>query len=155
MQDREQGAAVAVGMGTRVYLNFSLSLEDGAEIDNNFGAEAVSFAVGDGSLLPGFESLLFGMRPGERRMFSVPPEDAFGQPNEHNVQRVDREHFGEDIELQPGLVCGFNDASGGEVPGMVVAFDEHEVTVDFNHPLAGRTIVFDVLVHRVEAAELH
>jgi hypothetical protein len=66
MQDREQGAAVAVGMGTRVYLNFSLSLEDGAEIDNNFGADPVSFAVGDGSLLPGFESLLLGMRPGER-----------------------------------------------------------------------------------------
>ena len=46
-------------------------------------------------------------------------------------------------------------ASGGELPGMVIAYDEDEVTVDFNHPLSGRTILFDVLVHRVEPAELH
>ena len=49
----------------------------------------------------------------------------------------------------------FADASGSELPGMIISFDEEEVTVDFNHPLAGRTILFDVLVHRVEPAELH
>jgi FKBP-type peptidyl-prolyl cis-trans isomerase SlpA len=86
--------------------------------------------------------------PCPRRTPSVSPTSTTCSASTANI-------FGEDIELQPGLVCGFNDASGGEVPGMVVAFDEHEVTVDFNHPLAGRTIVFDVLVHRVEAAELH
>jgi len=144
-----------VSEGTRVYLNFSLTLEDGDEVDSNFGGEAVSFAVGDGSLLPGFEQRLMGMRPGERRLFEVPPEDAFGQPNENNVQRIDREHFDDGIELELGLVCSFADASGGEVPGMIVAFDDDEVTVDFNHPLAGRTILFDVHVHRIEAAELH
>lgn len=146
---------VTVSEGTRVFLNFSLSLEDGSEIDSNFDGEAIDFAVGDGSLLPGFERLLFGMRPGERQLFTVSPENAFGQPNENNVQRIDREHFDDDIQLQPGLVCSFADAAGGELPGMVIAFDDQEVTVDFNHPLAGRTILFDVQVHRVEAAELH
>lgn len=143
-----------VGEGTRVFLNFSLALEDGSEVDSNFGGEVVSFAVGDGSLLPGFERRLLGMRPGERRLFEVPPEDAFGQPNELNVQRIGRDNF-DDIELELGLVCSFADAAGGELPGMIVGFDEHEVTVDFNHPLAGRTILFDVLIHRIEAAELH
>ena len=151
----EQDMNVQVGEGTRVYLNFSLSLEDGDEIDSNFGGESVSFAVGDGSLLPGFERAIFGMYPGERKVFSVTPEDAFGQPNESNVQRVPRDQFDENIELQPGLVCSFADASGGELPGMIVSFDAKEVTVDFNHPLAGRTILFDVQIHRVEAAELH
>lgn len=151
----ESVSQVEVCEGTRVFLNFSLSLEDGEEIDSNFGADAVSFAVGDGSLLPGFERLLFGMRSGERHVFAVPPENAFGQPNENNVQQIDREQFDEDIELEPGLVCSFSDAGGGELPGMVVGFDDSIVTVDFNHPLAGRTILFDVHVHRVEAAELH
>lgn len=146
---------LTVGEGTRVFLNFSLTLEDGAEVDTNFGGEAVSFEVGDGSLLPGFERLLDGMQPGERRLFRVPPEDAFGQPNENNVQRIPREGFDEAIELELGLVCSFADAAGGEVPGMVVGFDEEEVAVDFNHPLAGRTILFDVLIHRIEAVELH
>ncbi|MEM1113485.1 MAG: peptidylprolyl isomerase [Pseudomonadota bacterium] len=143
-----------VSEGTRVFLNFSLSLDDGSEVDTNFGAEPVDFVVGDGSLLPGFERLLFGMSPGDRQVFTVLPEDAFGQPNDNNVQYMEREHFDES-ELEIGLMFSFADAAGGEVPGVVIAFDEEEVTVDFNHPLAGRTILFDVLVHRVEAAELH
>ncbi|NQX90435.1 MAG: FKBP-type peptidyl-prolyl cis-trans isomerase [Halioglobus sp.] len=146
---------VPVGEGTRVFLNFSVSLEDGSEVDTNFGDESVSFVVGDGSLLPGFEHLLFGMSAGERQMFVVPPENAFGQPNESNVQCIPREQFDEDVTLEIGLVFSFQEASGGELPGMIIAFDAAEVTVDFNHPLSGKTILFDVLIHRVEPAELH
>ncbi len=146
---------VPVSEGTRVFLNFSVSLEDGSEVDTNFGGDPVDFVVGDGSLLPGFERRLFGMSAGERQMFSVPPEDAFGQPNDNNVQYLPRSQFDDDVELAIGLVYSFADAGGGELPGMIIAFDEDEVTVDFNHPLSGRTILFDVLIHRVEAAELH
>lgn len=146
---------LTVGEGTRVFLNFSLALEDGAEVDTNFGGEAVSFDVGDGSLLPGFEKLLAGMEPGERKLFRVPPEDAFGQPNENNVQRMPRSDFDDDMDLELGIVISFADAANGELPGMVVDFNDDEVFVDFNHPLAGRTILFDVLIHRVEVVELH
>ena len=146
---------VPVSEGTRVYLNFSVSLEDGSEVDSNFGGDPVDFVIGDGSLLPGFERRLFGMAAGERQMFTVLPEDAFGQPNDNNVQYLPRDQFDDDVELEIGLVFSFADASGGELPGMVLSYDEEEVTVDFNHPLSGRTILFDVLVHRVEPAELH
>jgi len=144
-----------VGEGTCVHLNFALRLDDGEEVDSNFDRDPVSFTVGDGSLLPGFERRLFGLLPGERELFTVPPEDAFGQHNPQNVQRVDRDQFEDGIELEQGLVCSFADAAGGELPGVIVAFDDAEVTVDFNHPLAGRTLVFDVQIHRVEPAELH
>jgi FKBP-type peptidyl-prolyl cis-trans isomerase SlpA len=53
------------------------------------------------------------------------------------------------------LVFSFGDPAGGELPGMIIAFDDEEVTIDFNHPLSGRTILFDVQIHRVEAAALH
>jgi FKBP-type peptidyl-prolyl cis-trans isomerase SlpA len=146
---------VPVSEGTRVYLNFSLSLDDGSEVDTNFGGEPVGFVIGDGSLLPGFERLIFGMISGERHMFTVLPEDAFGQPNENNIQYIPMDHFDDDAELEIGVVFSFADAAGGELPGVVIGYDDEEVTVDFNHPLAGRTILFDVLVHRVEPAELH
>jgi FKBP-type peptidyl-prolyl cis-trans isomerase SlpA len=146
---------VPVSEGTRVFLNFSVSLEDGSEVDTNFGGDPVDFVVGDGSLLPGFERLLFGMSAGERQMFTVEPENAFGQPHDANVQSIDRDQFVDDVELEIGLVFSFADAAGGELPGMVIGVDEEEVTVDFNHPLSGRTILFDVLIHRVEPAELH
>jgi FKBP-type peptidyl-prolyl cis-trans isomerase SlpA len=146
---------VPVSEGTRVYLNFSVSLQDGSEVDTNFGGDPVDFVIGDGSLLPGFERLLFGMTGGERQMFTVLPENAFGQPNDNNLQYLPRDQFDDDAEMEIGLVFSFADAGGGEVPGMIISFDDEEVTVDFNHPLAGRTILFDVLVHRVEPAELH
>ncbi len=148
-------AGVPVSEGTRVFLNFSLSLEDGSEIDTNFKGDPVDFVVGDGSLMPGFERLLFGMSAGERHIFSVEPENAFGMPNDSNVQEVPRDQFDDDVDLEIGLMFYFADASGGEVPGLVISIDEDWVTVDFNHPLAGRTILFDVMIHRVEAAELH
>ena len=146
---------VPVSEGTRVFLNFSISLEDGSEVDTNFGGDPVDFVVGDGSLLPGFERAIFGMSGGQRQLFTVAPENAFGQPNDNNVQLMDRDQFDDDIDLEIGLVFSFGDAAGGELPGMVISFDDEEVSVDFNHPLSGRNILFDVLVHRVEPAELH
>ncbi len=147
--------SVPVSEGTRVYLNFSLSLEDGSEIDSNFAGDPVDYVVGDGSLLPGFERAIFGMSAGERHIFSVEPENAFGMPNDSNVQEIPRDQFDDDAELEIGLMFYFADAGGGEVPGLVVSIEDDWVTVDFNHPLAGRTILFDVMIHRVEAAELH
>ena len=147
--------AAPVGEGTKVIVNFSLSLEDGSEVDSNFGNDPVEFVIGDGNLLPGFERQIFGMKAGDRQIFTVLPEDAFGQINDNNLQLIPRKHFDEGAELEIGLLYSFADASGGELPGMVVSFDDDEVEVDFNHPLAGRTIMFDVLVHRVEPVELH
>ncbi len=147
--------AAPVGEGTRVVANFSLSLEDGSVVDSNFGGDPVEFVIGDGNLLPGFERQLFGMSAGERQIFTVLPEHAFGQPNDNNVQIISRKEFDDDMELEIGLLFSFADAAGGELPGMIISFDGDDVEVDFNHPLAGRTILFDVLVHRVEPAELH
>ena len=124
---------VPVSEGTRVYLNFSVSLEDGSEVDSNFGGEPVDFAIGDGSLLPGFERLLFGMSAGERQMFRVPPEDAFGQPNDNNVQYLPRDRFDDNVELEIGLVFSFADAGGGELPGMILAVDDEEVEIGRAH----------------------
>lgn len=144
-----------VGQGTRVHLNFSLKLEDGSVIDSNFEGGPVDFVVGDDSLLPGFERILFGMEPGQSRQFIVSPEDAFGMPNPNNIQEISRDDFEDDMELQLGLVVSFADASGAELPGVIARIDEDVVAVDFNHPLAGRVIIFDVTIHNVEAAELH
>ena len=140
--------------GARVTLNFALALEDGAEVDSNFDASPVSFTVGDGSLLPAFEACLAQAPIGEKCRFEVAPEDAFGQPNPNNVQQISRDSFDPSMELEPGLVCSFADAAGGELPGVVASVGESEVSVDFNHPLAGHTIFFDVLVHQIEPPEV-
>ena len=140
---------------TRVTLNFSLALETGEEVDSNFGHDPVSFVMGDGSLLPGFERRLLGMRAGDEAEFRVPPDEGFGEPQDDHIQTVPRADFDAETSLEPGMLFTFADAAGGEVPGMVAEVNEETVTVDFNHPLSGRTIHFKVKIARVEPAELH
>tara|TARA_Y100000385_G_C12897160_1_gene552589 strand:+ start:179 stop:661 length:483 start_codon:yes stop_codon:yes gene_type:complete len=144
-----------ISEGTRVTLNFALVLDDGSEVDSNFEKEPASFSVGDGSLLPGFERALFGLKSGDKATLEILPEEGFGQPNDNNLQTIKRDQFDVDSELEEGMVFSFADAAGGELPGVVKAFDDDEVTVDFNHPLAGRTLSFRVAIHNVEVAELH
>jgi len=114
----------------------------------------VSFVMGDGSLLPGFERRLLGMRPGDEAEFQIPPAEGFGEPQDDNIQSLPRRDFDEE-SLAPGMLFSFADAAGGEVPGMVAEVDEETVKVDFNHPLSGRTINFKVRIAQVEPAELH
>ena len=86
--------------GMSVTLHFSLVLEDGHIIDSNFESEPATFSVGDGNLLPGFESTLMGLVNGDEREFTIPPEQAFGQHNPQNVQAVERGNFDqEELEL--------------------------------------------------------
>jgi len=137
--------------GAKVSLHFSLSLADAtkAVIDSSFEGEPVSFVVGDGNLPEGFESFILGMKEGEDKTFTVLPEKAFGQHNPHNIQRIEREHF-KTIQLDIGLVVSFTDASKQELPGVIAAFDDKEVTVDFNHPLAGKTLSLRVHIIHIE-----
>jgi FKBP-type peptidyl-prolyl cis-trans isomerase SlpA len=146
---------LAVGPGTEVTLHFALSLEDGSLIDSNFESEPVTFVMGDGNLLPGFEEVLVGLQAGDERSFVIPPEKGFGVHNPVNIQEFPRKQFPEDMELAEGLVLSFADAQQNELPGVVRAFDGDTVTVDFNHPLAGRDIAFKVRIIDVNPAITH
>lgn len=140
---------------TRVELNFSLKLDDGQIVDSNFSNPPVSFDVGDGKLLPGFESRLYGMSAGEEASFNIPASDAFGVYNEDNVQIFNLDQFTDEENLELGLVLTFVDAANGEVPGVIKEIIEDKVYVDFNHPLAGRNLTFDVKIHNVQPRTSH
>ncbi len=146
---------LAIGPGTRVTLHFSLSLDNGEVIDTNFEAKPATFTVGDGNLLPGFEKAMFGMLEGEHKTLVIQPEDGFGQRNDNNIQEIDRSQFSPDLELSEGLMLSFADAQKTELPGVVRGFDENVVVVDFNHPLAGREILFEVSIVKIEPEQVH
>jgi FKBP-type peptidyl-prolyl cis-trans isomerase SlpA len=80
----------------------------------------------------------------------IAPEQGFGQPNPQNVQVMPRSQF-KDMELGEGLLVIFNDAANAELPGMVQSFDDNQVSVDFNHPLAGKALSFEVEIIAVQA----
>jgi len=136
-----------IGPGRKVTMHFAIKLEDGQIIDSNFDKNPVEFEVGDGNIPEGFESALTGLKVGEHVELTIAPERGFGQHNPSNIQRMKRSDF-KDMDLEPGLVVSFQEP-GGEIPGVVVEFDDKHVSVDFNHPLAGKTLTFEVKVLNV------
>ncbi|PDH28489.1 MAG: peptidylprolyl isomerase [SAR92 bacterium MED-G29] len=139
--------------GTSVTLHFSLALENGHIVDSNFEGNPATFSVGDGNLLPGFESSLLGLEVGDEREFIIPPENAFGQHNTQNVQSVDRGNFDE-ADLEIGSILSFQNGDG-ELPGVIIALEENLVMVDFNHPLSGKNIVFQVKIVEINPERVH
>ena len=143
-------SAVAIHKGCRVTLHFALKLDDGQVVDSNFEKQPVSFTVGDGNLLAGFEQVILGLQAGDEGVYRIPPARAFGMPDPDNHQTFPRSVFAADMELQKGLVVSFADASKSELAGVVTSFDNEQVHIDFNHPLAGRDLLFEVRVIQVE-----
>ncbi|QUX93551.1 peptidylprolyl isomerase [Marinomonas sp. A3A] len=135
---------------SRVTLHFELSLEDGQIVDSNFSRSPASFVFGDGSLLPDFETALLGMSVGQEASFTMSPEKAFGVHNESNIQRMPRSQFS--MDLEEGMVVSFADMSKNELPGVIAEIGEKEVVVDFNHPLASRSLTFRVQIIAIEDA---
>ncbi|MDT0501741.1 MULTISPECIES: FKBP-type peptidyl-prolyl cis-trans isomerase [unclassified Halomonas] len=140
--------------GMEVTLHFTLKLEDGTVVDSTRDKAPATFQLGDGNLPPGFEHPMKGMSAGESATFEITPEHAFGQHNPQNIQRLKREDFGEE-PLEIGTVMSFADPAGGELPGVISAIEEEQVDVDFNHPLAGRTLTFEVEIIDVVPATTH
>ncbi|MBB3102822.1 FKBP-type peptidyl-prolyl cis-trans isomerase [Azomonas macrocytogenes] len=137
-----------IGPDKAVTLHFALKLDNGEVVDSTFEKKPATFKVGDGNLLPGFEQALYGLKAGDRRTLTILPEQGFGQHNPQNVQVMSRNQF-ESMELSEGLLVIFNDAANAELPGVIKVFDDNQVTVDFNHPLAGKALSFDVEIIEV------
>ncbi|WP_339722891.1 peptidylprolyl isomerase [Marinomonas primoryensis] len=137
-----------VKKSSRVTLHFELSLEDGQIVDSNFAQIPASFVFGDGSLLPDFELALLGMSVGQEASYVMSPEKAFGAHNTSNLQRMPRSQFA--MDLEEGMVISFADMKKNELPGVIADIEEKEVVVDFNHPLAGRSLTFRVQIVAIE-----
>jgi len=133
-----------IAEGARVVMHYTLNLADGTVADTSRDGEPMDFEVGDGSLDPGLERLLHGLRTGDRVQFSLAPGQAFGDRDPGNVHTMHREEFPPELALEEGVVVGFDTPDGDEVPGTVLEVGEESVRVDFNHPLAGRQLSIDV-----------
>lgn len=148
-----------IAAGSRVSLQFSLALADGELIDSNFEGKAASFRLGDGSMLPGFEAQLIGHRAGDEIECRLSAEQAFGEINPANIHRFPIAKFqnlleDELIPLEVGAMVSFKDAGGFDLPGVIASISDSTVVVDFNHPLAGKEILFKARIHTVIAADV-
>ncbi len=120
-------------------------------IDSNKGGQPLEFITGKGQIIPGLENSLVGMNEGDTKSVEVKAVDAYGELNPEAKQTLPREQF-EGIDLQKGMSLYGQGEGGQTVQVTVVDFNDDEVTIDFNHPLAGKDLEFDVTVTQVRPA---
>ncbi|HEC17799.1 MAG TPA: FKBP-type peptidyl-prolyl cis-trans isomerase [Gammaproteobacteria bacterium] len=152
-QESEVSDEVAIYHGSEVVMHFTITLEDGTVAETSVGEEPLRFVMGDSTLVEGMELALFGLKAGDKQSLRIGPETAYGFPDPENVQAMDRADFPEDMDLKPGLIVSFALPDGEEYPGMITEVGDNEVMVDFNHPLAGHEILFDVEILEVTGGE--
>ncbi len=114
-------------------------------VDSNKGATPLEFITGKGQLIPGLEAQLAGMNEGDSADILVKAADAYGEVNPEAVQTLPKEQF-EGIELQEGMMLYGQGEDGQQVQVIVKSFDDKEVTIDYNHPLAGKDLMFSVTI---------
>jgi FKBP-type peptidyl-prolyl cis-trans isomerase SlpA len=136
----------AIGTGSQVRLHLALWLPDGTEILSTFDEEPIECSIGDGTLEPGLEQSLFGLRAGERHELLLTEGVAFGDRDPDLVHELERSEFPGDMVLEPGQVINFQLPNGMDTPGQIEKVTDATVLVDFNHPLAGQALRIQVAV---------
>lgn len=131
-------------VGDTVKVHYTGRLVDGTEFDSSRGAEPLEITLGQGDTIAGFESAVVGMSPGEQKSVTIPCDSAYGARNEEMTQTVPRSVIPEDIDLTVGMVLNARSPDGQTVSFTVADFNDENVTVDGNHPLAGHDLVFDL-----------
>jgi FKBP-type peptidyl-prolyl cis-trans isomerase SlyD len=141
-----------VGKGSVVSLDYRLHLGDGVVIDASAPDDPLTYLHGEGQIVPGLEKALEGLSAGEARQVVVAPDDGYGPSDPGALQEIPRTSFPAGVQLQPGMELVAHGPEGQPVPFVVRDVKLETVVIDLNHPLAGKTLHFDVTVRDVRQA---
>ena len=129
--------------GTLVKVNYTLTV-DGNVVDSSREGEPFEFRAGSKQVIPGFEEELLGMKAGEKKSFQVSPDKGYGQENPKGIQKVERDKLPKDINPEVGMTLSAQMPNGQAIPARIIEVKEDIVVLNFNHPLAGKTLNFEV-----------
>ncbi|MCL4376702.1 peptidylprolyl isomerase [Candidatus Parvarchaeota archaeon] len=130
-----------VKKGDKIKVIYTGYLEDGSVFDSNEGKDALSFEVGAGQVIKGFDDAVVGMKVGENKSITIKPEEAYGERHEEMIIKIPKTQF-QGEEVKEGMMVSSNNG----MQATVVAVNENDVTLDFNFPLAGKTLKFDIKI---------
>jgi len=133
-----------VNAGDKVQLHYTGTLADGSTFDSSEGRDPLEFTVGSGQIIPGLDKAIPGMVVGDKKTVVIPAEEAYGESHPDAVQAIPRSNVPAEIPLEVGLQLQMQSPSGQVVPVTVVSITEEEVTLDANHPLAGKELTFAI-----------
>lgn len=138
-----------IKQGDEVKVHYTGKLEDGTVFDSSQGREPISFKVGEGQVIPGFENAVEGMEVGQSKTVTIPSDQAYGPRREDMVVTVEKDKFPEGVDPEEGQRFQVGSSEGQSVPAVVTNVTGDEVTLDANSPLAGQDLTFDIEVVEV------
>jgi len=130
--------------GDTVKIHYTGTLDDGTQFDTSEGREPLEFEIGGGQVIPGFDNAVEGMTAGDKKSVRIEAGDAYGERHEELVQQIPSSALPEDMTPEVGMALQSQAPDGQVMMLMVTAVGEDEITVDANHPLAGKALSFDI-----------
>ena len=130
--------------GDTVKVHYTGRLDDGTVFDTSANGEPLQFTIGSGQIIPGFEQAVVGMNPGESKTVKIPAEDAYGQRREDLIIEVEKSQLPEGLKPEVGLQLQSRQPDGRIVVLTIADVTESHVTLDANHPLAGKDLTFEI-----------
>jgi peptidylprolyl isomerase len=132
--------------GSFVSVDYKGILENGQVFDTSHGRQPIEIQMGAGRLIKGFENELMGMALNEKKIFTLAPEDAYGQRDEDQTHSFPRSEVPPEMTPRVGMTIGLSNPEGQQVPARIVYLDDEKLTLDLNHPLAGKSLTFEIEV---------
>ena len=143
---------VSAKQGDTVKVHYTGKLRDGTVFDSSVQREPLEFAIGAGQVILGFENAVIGMSPGDAKTQEILSDDAYGPYSDEMVAEIDRQQIPEDVPITIGQQLQLQNSSGQVIPVVVKAVEQETVTLDGNHPLAGKDLIFEIQLVELSAA---
>lgn len=139
----------AAKSGDTVQVHYTGTLKDGSEFDSSRKRnEPLEFTLGQGQMIPGFEKAVDGMEVGDSKQVNIPSQEAYGEKKQEMIMEVSKEDFPPNITPEVGQQLAVN-TQGKQVPVVITEMSDDKVTLDANHPLAGKDLIFDIELMKI------
>ena len=140
---------MAVEKGNKIKVDYEGKFEDGTVFDaSEKHGEPLEFTAGEGMVVSGFDKAVIGMNVGEEKEVTLQPEEAYGPLNPEAIQKVPKDKF--PAEAKEGMMIGIPLPNGQQIPAKIEKIGETEVTLDMNHPMAGKVLIFKIKIVSIE-----
>jgi len=143
---------MAPASGDTVRVHYTGTLSDGTEFDSSAGREPLEFVVGSGQVIPGFDTAVTDLEVGQTATVTIPAADAYGEHADEGVQVFPRDAFPPDANPEIGWAVELESPEGQRVPAVITEITDESITLDFNHPLAGQDLTFEITLVEVVGA---
>ena len=143
---------MAIKKGDKIKVDYEGKLEDGTVFDaSEKHGKPLEFEAGAGMVIKGFDEAVMGMEKGDEKEVKIPSDQAYGQPNPEAVKKIPKDKVPSDQEVKAGMMMMVGLANGQQMPAKIMAVDDKEITIDLNHPLAGKDLTFKIKVVEISS----